>query len=231
MTRLLAAARLHTVMWPAAYGWPLLIMAIPFAINLVLFATVLGRLDPPPPTGALVSIYVGVAIIAAASVPHLLRYALGMSVTRTRFYAATALVAALQSLVYAVLLTVLGLVERATGGWGVNLQFFAPDFLWVGNPLVQVVVYAVPFLLCSAKGIAAGVVVTRWGGNGMLTLVTSALLVLGAVVVLITWLKGWPAVWEWFGAQPTLALFAGWPLLFVAAAAGAGLWWIRRVTP
>jgi hypothetical protein len=55
----------------------------------------------------------------------------------------------------------LSVVEGETGGWGVDLDFFRLPFLETGNPLTQMLVYAVPLLLFAATGTVWGAVVKR----------------------------------------------------------------------
>lgn len=155
---------------------------------------------------------------------------MGLSLTRRTFYLGTALFAVLQSLGYGLVLYGLLLVERATDGWGVGLPFFR-GFWAVDNPVLQVVVFAVPMLVLAFFGMALGVVYKRFGSLGLYVLTIGTILGVGGVSVLITWQQGWTRVGEWLGDQSPVGLVAGWPLLFGVLVAAAGYLGIRRVVP
>jgi hypothetical protein len=71
---------------------------------------------------------------------------MGISATRKAFYAAVTAYAAGQALLFGLAVSLLSVVERATDGWGVALGFFRLPLLETGNPLTQMLVYAVPSL-------------------------------------------------------------------------------------
>jgi len=134
----------------------------------------------------------------------MLSLAMGLSLTRRVFYLGTALFAAIQSFAYGLVLYVLMLVERGTGGWGVGL----------------------PFL-----GMAVVVVYKRFGAVGLYALTIGAILGFGGLGVLITWQDSWTGVEGWFSQQSTAGLLVGWPLLLGVLFAAAGYLGLRRVVP
>jgi hypothetical protein len=228
MNRIRHVMRLQTPGWSTIVGWPWGMMACSFAINLVIFAAISGRFDGEVVTGGLVSLY-GVAIgMAAVSVTQVFPYALGMSVTRREFYLAWSLLAVAQSLAYALVLYLLYALERATDGWGVAMRFFGPPFLTNSNPLLQILVYAVPMLLVTFLGIFLGTVYLRWGTSGVLAVLALTILGSGLLVALIIWTERWSAIMHWLLDQTPAMLFAGWPMLAVAALAPAGYALVRR---
>jgi hypothetical protein len=162
---------------------------------------------------------------------QLFPFALGLGVTRRAFYAATALLAVVEALAYGALLLVLSLVERASGGWGLGLKFFAIDFLVVDDPLLQWLVYAVPFVAAAALGIFNGVVFKRWGQTGVYAVTIAFSVVVAAATVLVSWQGWWPALGSWFAGQGTTALFGVYPLVLALLLGGAGWLVIRRATP
>ena len=228
MSRVLAAARLHTVAWPLTLSWPWGIMASSFLLNLAIFGAIGDRMEGDAKTGGLLSLYITMAIVAGSSVTQVFPYALGMSVTRRTFYAATALVMTALSMAFAVPLYLLKLLEQATGGWGLSMRFFAVDLMDVHNGLLQVLVYAVPLLFVCFFGMFSGVVFARWGINGVFAMTVAGLLSLGLVALVITWSGAWRTAGHWFADQPPAALFAGWPMLLVLALAGGGYALLRR---
>jgi hypothetical protein len=231
MNRTVVAARLHAVHGLVAFGIPWLIVGSSFAINIAIWSALPTDARSEGGTGGLLSLYITVAVVFLQSVTQLFPLAMGLSLTRRTFYLGTVLAAAAQALVYGVLLTALTLVENATDGWGVGLSFWAPGQVDVGNPALQVVVFAVPMFLAAAVGIGLGVVVKRWGTAGMWALTVGLLLTAGAAAALITWRDGWPAVGSFFVDTSAVALLLIGPAVLAALVVGAGFLGLRRAVP
>jgi hypothetical protein len=232
MKRVFDVARIQTVNWFWILVFPPLVLLMVFLVNLVLFAAI-G--DAPPPegrsTGALLSIYMMMLVAHLQTMTQVFPFALGLSATRRAFYAGTGLVVGAQSVLFGVLLLILGRIETATGGWGINLKFFALPFLLQDGLLAQWLVYTVPFLALSAIGVFAGVVFKRWGQPGVYALTVGSSLVLAVVAIVVTWQRWWPAVGSFFIDQSTFALLVGYPLVIAIVLGGAGWLAIRRATP
>ncbi len=231
MNRILATARVQLAAWPSTLGLPWLVLGISFVINLVL----VGVLEAPPEndntTGGLLALYIFMFIAYLLTMTQYFPMILGMSVTRRTFYLATCLLILAQALVYAAVVTLLGFVENATGGWGVSLSFFELGFLDQDNVLLQLLAYAVPLLLMSFLGLFFGTTFKRWGSTGMFTLAIAALIVFGGLAVLVTWLRWWGSVGAWFVDQSSLSLLAGWPALLALVLAAVNFLMLRRATP
>lgn len=231
MNRILSTARLHLVApWLLLLPWA--IMASSLAINIFLWgvADVAEQTDGQGGTGGLASLYLTLCVVYIQAVSSLLPFAMGLSLTRRTFYVGTSLFAAGQSLTYGVLLYVLLLIERGTGGWGVGLQFFR-GFWVVDNPVLQVLIFAVPMLVLAFLGMAVGAVYKRFGSVGLYALTIGAILGFGGLGVLITWQNSWAGVAAWFTDQSTVGLLAGWPLLLGLLLAAGGYVGVRKVVP
>jgi hypothetical protein len=100
------------------------ILAANFLISLVIFTNVPHRPGEGLYTGALASIYVVLIVSGAMIISRQMPFALALGVSRRSFYTGTALLAVALSAVYGLVFTVLQLIERGTGGWGLNLHFF-----------------------------------------------------------------------------------------------------------
>lgn len=230
--RVADAVRIQLVGWVALLGMPLGILALVFVLNLAIFAVVADS-DPTASqgTGGLIALYSVVAVSHLQTMTQVFPFALGISVTRRAFYTATAVVVLAQAVLFGLVLTLLSVLETATGGWGVQMQFFRFGFLEQGNPLAQWAVYSVPFVALSAIFVCIGVVFKRWGQSGVYTVsVVTAVLAAGAAL-LATWLRLWPAVGSFFVTTPSFALFAGYPLLIAVVLGAVGFALIRRATP
>jgi hypothetical protein len=233
MNRVLSVARILVTSWLNTLGWPVIILASSFAVNLVIF-TAIGDEIPYGAgfvTGGIVSIYIVEAIASGQAITQFFSFAVGLNVTRRTFYLATCLVVLAQSVVFGILLYVCALIEHATAGWGIGLPFFDAVPVTHGNSPVNIAVYAVPMALLSFIGVFIAVVWKRWGNSGFFMLSLLTIVGLGLLGALITWRGGWPAVGAWFVDQPALLLVAGWTLIPVAALAGGGYAVLRRANP
>ena len=88
-----------------------------------------------------------------------------MSISRTTFYLATSLVTIGASIAFGLGIYLLSLLEQATGGWGMHLHFFRLAFMNTGNPVTQILVYVVPFLVLGFIGTCYAVILRRWGAT------------------------------------------------------------------
>ncbi len=230
MNRALTVARLQFVAWPSVVGWPWAILTLSFVINLAVYGA-MDDTDLQPTTGGLLSIYVMMFVACLNSITQVFPFALGLGVSRRSFYLGNVLQFVAQAIGYAAVLYLLAVVEEATDGWGIRLRFFGLPFVWVENPLLRFLGYAIPFLLLGFLGIAIALVFKRWGVNGMLTLTTAALIGFGGLSVLATWQHWWPAIGRWFADQSGAALLVGWPALLTLPLAAVSYLVIRRATP
>ncbi|MFY1668398.1 ABC transporter permease [Plantactinospora sp. WMMB334] len=230
MNRVLIVTRVQLVGWQNTVGWPWLLLAMVFAVNYAVFWTI-GDTEGNYTTGALVSIYIVVFVTSINWITQLLPFSMALSVIRRTFFLASALLLVVQSVVFGILLFLCQLAEKATGGWGIHLQFFGLNFVDDLHPLLRIAFYTMPFVLLGFLGIFVAVFYKRFGLTGMWLLTTATLLVLAGLAVLLTWQELWPAIGRWLVDQPQVAWFVGWPTLFTALFGGAGYVTLRRVTP
>jgi hypothetical protein len=228
--RTLTVSRVLYLNWPMALAFPLGIMATSFIINILIFAA-LGDAAAEGGTGGLASLYIVQLIVCWQGMLQNFAFSVGLNVTRRAFYAASVLVATIQSVGYAVFLYGCALVERATDGWGVHLHFFDPLPVTHSFSPVTILVYAVPLLLISFLGLFLGAVNKRWGSTGVFILAIVSIFVLGGIAALITFLDGWPAVGHWLVARSWRSIAIGWSLIPAALAAAGGWWVLRRTVP
>ncbi|GIF67806.1 hypothetical protein Ais01nite_58410 [Asanoa ishikariensis] len=228
MNRILDVARLHTVAWVNQLLWPWGIMAASLVVNILIFASIDEAAPGKTSTGGLSSLYIVSAIVAGVSISQVFPFALGMGVTRRTFYLATVLVNLVQALVYGVLLYLLNLIEGGTNGFGIGLHFFRIPYIDVSNGLLQILVYAVPFLFLNFLCIFAAVWYVRFGTNGLFATAAVTIVVFGLLGALITWQGWWGDVWHWLSTQHQASLLVGWPALVAALAALGGMAAIRR---
>jgi hypothetical protein len=231
MNRFGSILRMNLICWPAAVAWPWGILLAAWAVNVVIWYAMPASSRDTAQTFGIISIYIVTMIAFISAITQLFPFAMGISATRKTFYAAVATYAAGQALLFGLAMYLLSVVERASDGWGVGLDFFRLPFLDTGNPLSQMLVYAVPLLLFATTGTVWGAVVKRWGNNGTMGLLLVSVLATGGLVAWLTWQQQWSAFAGWFADQSASALFIGWPLLPVMLLLGGGYLILRRTVP
>ncbi len=231
MDRVLAAARLHFARPAVVLGIPWLIVLASFLLNAVLWGTTPVAESDDAQTGGLAALYITVIVVYVQAVTQLLPFGMGMGLSRRSFYLGTALAALVQAVGYGAALTLLGILERATDGFGLGAAFWRPSPIAVDSTALQFVVFTVPLLACAAIGAGLGVLFKRWGPPALYALsILIAALVVGALA-LVGWLDAWQQVGAWFADQSKLTFAVGLPFaltLVVGALSFAGL---RRVVP
>jgi hypothetical protein len=230
MNRVLAAARLHVVHPLVILGMPWVIVLTSYAINEAIWG--FGHLGTQPGgTGGVLALYITVAVAFLQSVTQLFPFALSMGLSRRTFYAGTALMAVVQSLGYALVLTALTAVEDATGGWWTGLHFFAPLHLDRLAVVEQIAVFFLLMLGMTFLGIAIGAVVKRWGQTGTYLLVIGTLVIFGAAAVLVTGMGWWSPLGTWLVARSALTIALGYAVVVGLISAGLSYAGLRRAVP
>jgi len=231
MNRILQAARLHVIHPMVVLGMPWLIVGLAFAVNLAAWHLTPAGAQGGGFTGGLVSLHITLMIGYVQSVTQLLPLAMGMSLSRRSFFLGTALVSLVEALLYGAVLSALTAVEGATDGWGAGLSFWAPGFLDVDDPALQVLVSGTPILAFALLGTGLGVVSKRWGPSGTWILALGSVVLFGALFILVSWLDSWAAIGAWLADQSIGTLTIALPAALAAAVAAASFAGIRRVVP
>lgn len=228
ITRALAVSRIHTVAWPLLVAWPIGILAVAFAIPWAIFAIV--QTGESNFTGS-VSALLGVALaFYIGAMTQTFPFALGMSVTRRDYFAATLLVALAQVVGFGVMLWALSAIETATGGWGVDMVMFGIPNIFTSNPIVQLATYLAVLALIAGIGLLIGALHRRWGVTGLYSVGAGLLVTLGLAAILVTWQGWWPAVGSWFADTPRAVPMVVLPAV-LATACTAGAWQLVRRAP
>ncbi|SDD04115.1 hypothetical protein SAMN05444580_102474 [Rhodococcus tukisamuensis] len=229
-SRIGATLRLHTVAWPLLIAWPVGILAGSFLISYVIFSLVQSDQDDNF-TGSVFAVYGFVLAFYLQAMTQTFPFALGLSVTRREFFTATALMALAQSVVFALALYLLSVVEAATDGWGVRMRMFGLARYFTDSPVLQFLALFANLLLVAAIALAAGAVYQRWKVTGVLTAGVTVLGGLSLAAVLVTWARAWPSIGAWFQevnrAVPMVVL----PLALAVLAIGVAWCALRRATP
>lgn len=230
MSRVLDVARIQLINWRPLFAYPLaVIVAMP------LLGLTIDVSNGETATGSH-SIILLPTLAGAIAPAHLqtmtqvFPFTLGLGVTRRRFAAATALVVAAQAVLFGLVLVVFGTVERITGGWGREAHIFVLGALSHEAMVTQWLAYSGPIIAASAICVLAGVVFQRWQQTGIYVSVFASAALLAGFGALATAQSWWPAIGDFLGGQPSLALFTAYPVVFALALGGAAWLVLRRAT-
>ncbi|BBF99568.1 MULTISPECIES: hypothetical protein [Pseudonocardia] len=231
--RVLAAARLSTVAFRGRVLGAWLILAAIFIVHQAIWWVIRANAGGEPNgfTGALSSFYFIVASTYLALMTQVMPFGLSLGITRRHFYLGTTLLVAAETLLSAVFLTLLLQVERWTGGWGLQVQFFEMFFMGQPNLFLQVLAYWVPLMTISFAFVAIGAVFRRWGQFGVWAVCVGLLVVVAAIVMYFTWQDAWLSFGMFFVETPTILLLAGYPLILAALSLVGGYLVLRRAQP
>ena len=208
---------------------PWAILALDFLIAVAIVGSLPSGNGQPRYAGALSAIYIVLLIVGATSISVQLPFALALGVSRRSFYAGTALVALAVAVVYGLALTVLQLIERGTGGWGLSLNFFRVPYLLAGPWYLSWLTYFVGLALMLAWGMWFGIVYRRWSVVGLLSFIAVQVLALTAVLLIIAGANAWHSVSRFFTTLTIEGLTGLLALLTVVLLAG-GYATVRRLT-
>jgi hypothetical protein len=206
---------------------PWLILTLDFLISLAVVAGFPARHGHVAYTGALAGIYVVLIVNGALSISRQLPFALALGLSRRSYYIGTALFAVALAAVYGLALTVLQLIERATGGWGLRMEFFRVPYLFAGPWYLTWLTSFVGLALMLAWGMWFGIVYRRWNLVGLLSFIAVQALV--AVLLIIGMAHDWHRVGHFFTTLTIGGLTGLLAALAVVLLAG-GYATMRRVT-
>jgi len=229
MSNILKVGRLHLVD-RFGYTWLLwAVLAFTFAINLVIFAIVPLTQPTGNYTGALVTIYIFMAIIGVQAATKFLPFAFTLGVSRRTYYLGTVGLVVGLCLLYSGILTVLWWVEGLTNGWGLQVHFFRVPWILDG-PWYQVLITSFALLaLVFLVGLWLGLIYRRFGLTGSVVAYAILTLLVVAVIMIITWQQAWSAFGNFLVNLDILAA-SGIVLLVGVVVAVGGYLTIRRIT-
>ncbi|MEJ8281210.1 hypothetical protein [Pseudonocardia spirodelae] len=209
---------------------PWLILGAIFLVNVAIWWAVRASSDDggQGTTGALTALFFIIGSTYLVTMTQTMPFALSLGITRRHFYAGVVVRLAGETLVHAVALTALLLLERATDGWGLRMGFFSLGFVPPLNPLLQVLCFWVPLLSIGTLFLLFGAVFRRWGQYGVWALAVAGVLAAGLAVFWVTWQSAWPAVGRFFTGTPVPVLLAVHPLVLAAVAVAVGYLVVRR---
>ncbi|MCW4386631.1 ABC transporter permease [Salinibacterium sp. SYSU T00001] len=239
LRRIVNVARLHLTNRFSLLVLPWIILGIIFAANLViwwLIRTVAGDAAMQDAgegmqfSGASSFIFVYMMVVAVQAMNATFPFALGYGVTRRDFYLGSGLVFIVLSALYALGLTVLNVVERATNGWGLGGRMFDVVYFSTENAVTQFVQFFLVLLFFFFVGAATASVYVRWKSIGMIFFFAALSFIVLAAIAVITLSESWGNVGQWFVTNGPLGV-ALWLLVPTLLSAIAGFFLLRKATP
>jgi hypothetical protein len=176
----------------------------------------------------LVGVFIVVFVLGVQAVARALPFGLALGVSRrTYFLGATALAVALGAC-YGLVLAIGQAVERATGGWGMNMGYFRVPYILDGSWYLSWLTASVTFVLMFAYGMWYGLVHRRAGLIGTAVFGAAQVGVLALAAIIATWVHGWAGLGHFFATITATGVTA---VLAVGAAAllAGGFATIRRL--
>src|SRR6185437_13674002 len=228
MKTLISIARYHLVDRMTYLVLPWGAMMFSFLVNLVI-ATEVAPVPNGYYTGGVVTLYCFLFVCGVLSMTRSLSFGLMLGVSRRAYYLGTALLVLVLGVVYGLGLTALQAIERATGGWGLGVNFFRVPWIldgpWYETWLTAFVLLVLFFLY----GMWYGLVYRRWSLPGLVAFIAAQILVVLAVVVAISMTDSWHAFGDFFSTATASALTGVLAAITVAMGVG-GFTTLRKVT-
>ena len=231
MSRTLNVVRMQLVNRQTYIWVPLMVLGGAFLVTLAIYAMLLniGVTEPKYGGGAQAPLWYFFAVgIQALTLTF--PFSQAMSVTRRDFYVGTVLTAALTSAILAVVFVLGGLIENATGGWGMEGYFFYLPWIWEAGPAAAGVFYFTVAMLFFVVGFWATTIYKRFGPTWLTVMLAGLSLALIGVLFLIGRADAWVEVFTWFATQGSFGL-ALWGLLVAAVLAVISYFTLRRAIP
>jgi hypothetical protein len=239
LRRILNVVRLHLANPWTTILLPWMVVGIIFLANLAIWVIIFTNIDPADKadtsegmqwSGASMWIFVYMMVVAVQAIAITFPFALGYGVTRRDYYLGSAVAFVLLSAMYAAGLTILSVIEEATGGWGLGGRMFTAAYFGDGPWFERLFIYFVAMLFFFFVGAAVATVWVRWKANGL----TAFFIALGALLIglaaLFTFTQTWHLVGNFFAGAGFLGSYA-WSLVLTAIAGVTGFFILRRATP
>ena len=236
LRRILAVTKLHFVNRFQILYLPLIVLGTIFLLNLAIWWIIVaasgGRVSGNHLgySGAVSYIYVYGIVIAVQAISRTFPFSLGFGVTRRDFYLGSVVAFLALSFGFAVILTIMSVVEIATGGWGLGGRMFAPVWFTDNFWLLRFVMYFSAFVFLVFIGTVGATFYVRWRATGVIVFFgIIAILAVGAIAFFSLGHQ-WPAVGIWLTQSGPVGITA-WLLVPAAVCGVAGFFVLRRATP
>lgn len=227
MNRTLSVIKLHR---RDKFSWvfiPLLILGSSFLVNW-LISMMISEDDIY--TGGVSSLLVYIFVIGILVVAQTFPFAISFSISRSNYFTGTIVMGLICSLVSALLLLVMSIIEnQLTNHWWTGLHFFHIPYLSDGNLLAQLLMLFLLILHLFLWGFVIGSFYRKFRKVGMLIFALASLLVLTPVYYIITQNQWWFDIWAWLTKHTAFGLSL-WLIPFILLNALLSFLMLRRST-
>jgi hypothetical protein len=213
-----------------------LVFLLPWAILAFAFVVGVIILDSTPAghsahryVGGLASIFVIVFVFGVQSVARSLPFGLALGLSRRSYYFGSALLAAAFAAVAGVVISVGQAIERATGGWGIDMGFFRVPYILNGPWYLTWLTSFVALTLLFVYGMWFGLIYRRWNLLGLVAFVAAQITVLLIGALAATGTHAWHDIGHFFTALSVAGLTGLLAALTTVLFAG-GFITMRRLT-
>lgn len=221
-----------------AIVFPWMILAIIFAANWLIWWIIFSAVGPADAadasegmqwSGASSFIFIYMMVVAIQTINLTFQLALGYGVTRRDFWLGSALTFTLLAVMYSVGLTILSVIEEATGGWGLGGRMFTT--VYFGEDWAQrLFAFFTLMMFFFFFGAAIAAVYVRWKATGVSFFFIAVGALLIAALAIITFTESWVRVGEFFVSVGLMGGFA-WSYVATAVSSVVGFFILRRATP
>lgn len=228
MTNVIKVVRLQLLNRSTYVYMPLLILAGALLLALLVFALI-PTSEAKYGFGAAGAPLWSFLVVGVQALTLTFPFSQALSITRRDFHLGTLLTAALTSGMLAAAFAAIGVIERATHGWGMNGYVTLPS-LGGDAPGAAFLAYFVIAMLFFVSGYFCAAINKRWGALALIAALVGLTLVLAVVILLVFRAGVAGEVEAWLVAQGALGL-ALWGLALLAVLGLGSLAVIRRMVP
>lgn len=199
MNRIINVARMQLINKWTFIGIPLVILIGAFTFTMAIFWLVrrAGADEAVMYSGGAQAPMWYFLALGIQSLTMTFPFSLAMSVSRRTFYLGTVMLFGACALALSIFYYLMGLIEQATGGWGLGGRFFAFEWISENNAVIQILFFFVMMLLLFMIGFWISTIYMRWRTTGLLIFFLSLVLILLGTVFYLTLGEEWGRFWSW----------------------------------
>jgi len=219
MNKTMSSFRLHFANPATTIFMPLGILGIIFAANWGIW-WIVGRsigedaeargdfAEGTQWSGAVTFVFVWMLVVAVQAMNRTFPLALGYGATRRHYYTGTVLAFLALSAGWAVILSVLAVLEEVTAGWGLGGRMFSAIYFSSDGPWLRTWYFFVLLLSFFGVGALTGSLYVRWKQYGIVGFFTALafLAIGGGALIAVT--NSWQRVGEFFVSLGFAGVFA-----------------------
>ncbi|WP_329248547.1 hypothetical protein OG417_01465 [Actinoallomurus sp. NBC_01490] len=173
--------------------------AFGFLLDVVILQlTPAGNNDHHRWVGGLAALFIVVFVVGSQSVARALPFALTLGVSRRTYFAGVSSLALALAAGFGLVVAVGQILERATGGWGMNMGYFRVPYFLDGPWYLSWLTATTTFVLLFVYGMWYGLMYRRGGLSGTMIFGGAQLGVLALAAIIATGVHGWTAIGRFF---------------------------------